>query len=162
MIEKLPDDSELIKSKEMEMYLRKQKVWDLTLQGFSQEQIAEKLGVSSKTISRDIKEIKKDSVRWMDNLTRGQIQMYHRSNFETIEKVTKELWQILENTVDEKLKVKILKTIVDNRRLHANMLQHSDLVNLGDSLHDRISPPKTLFESNTFAPQRQEINYDKL
>jgi len=141
---------------------RKRQVWQLMLQGYTQQQIAEKFDVSLKTISRDFQEIKKDSVRWMDNLTKGQIQMYHRSNFETIEKVTKELWELHENTDDEKLKVKILKTIVENRRLHSNMLQHSDLLNLGDKLHDLISPPKTFFEPNAFAPERQEINYDKL
>ena len=53
MAEKLALGSNQQTSKELEIYLRKQKVWDLTLQGFTQEEIAGKLDVSTKTISRD-------------------------------------------------------------------------------------------------------------
>jgi len=38
---------------------RKRKVWELVLQGFTQQQIAEKFDLSLKTISRDIQELKK-------------------------------------------------------------------------------------------------------
>ena len=149
--------------KELEIYLRQQKVWDLTLKGFTQEEIADKLDVSTKTISRDAKEIKKDSIRWMDTLPRGQIQMYHRSNFETIERVIKELWQLFETTEDDKLKVKILKTIADNRKIHANLLERSDLMALGKILHQVLSPDKGgIVLDDTFAPKRQEIDYDKI
>jgi len=147
----------------LEIHLRKQKVWDLTLQGFTQEEIAEKLDVSTKTISRDAKEIKKDSIRWMDTLPRGQIQMYHRSNFETIERVIKELWKLFETTNDDKLKVKILKTIADNRKTHASLLESSDLMTLGNTLHEIISPTKSIFDSqNISLSEKQEIDYDKI
>ena len=142
---------------------RKSQVWDLTLQGFTQEEIAEKLDVSTKTISRDAKEIKKDSIRWMDTLPRGQIQMYHLSNFETIERVNKELWKLFETTEDDKLKVKILKTIADNRKTHANLLERSDLMHLGNTLHQELSPDKGgMIFDDTFAPKRQEIDYDQI
>jgi len=163
MAEKPPLISNQHASKELEIYLRKQKVWDLTLQGFTQEEISEKLDVSTKTISRDAKEIKKDSIRWMDTLPRGQIQMYHRSNFETIERVIKELWQLYETTNDDKLKVKILKTITENRKTHANLLERSDLMKLGNTLHRIISPPTGGIQlDDTLAPKWQEIDYDKL
>jgi len=163
MAEKLELGSNQRTSKELEIHLRKQKVWDLTLQGFTQEEIAEKLDVSTKTISRDANEIKKDSIRWMDTLPRGQIQMYHRSNFETIERVIKELWKLFESTEDEKLKVKILKTIADNRKTHANLLERSDLMALGKILHQVLSPDKGgMVFDDEFAPKRQEIDYDQI
>jgi len=163
MTEKLPLGSNQRTSKELEIHLRKQKVWDLTLQGFTQEEIAEKLDVSTKTISRDAKEIKKDSIRWMDTLPRGQIQMYHRSNFETIERVIKELWKLFETTTDDKLKVKILKTIADNRKIHANLLERSDLMNLGSTLHQVLCPTiGGIPLGDTSAPKWQEIDYDKI
>ena len=149
--------------KELDIYLRQQKVWDLMLQGFTQEEIAEKLDVSTKTISRDANEIKKDSIRWMDTLPRGQIQMYHRSNFETIERVIKELWKLFESTKDEKLKVKILKTIADNRKTHASLLERSDLMHLGNTLHEIISPTTGgIHLVDPFPRERQEIDYDKI
>jgi len=163
MAEKLELGSNQRTSKELEIHLRKQKVWDLTLQGFTQEEIAEKVDVSTKTISRDAKEIKKDSIRWMDTLPRGQIQMYHLSNFETIERVNKELWKLFETTEDDKLKVKILKTIADNRKTHANLLERSDLMHLGNTLHQVLSPDKGgMVFDDTFASKRQEIDYDKI
>jgi len=163
MAEKLALGSNQQTSKELEIHLRKQKVWDLTLQGFTQEEIAGKLDVSTKTISRDAKEIKKDSIRWMDTLPRGQIQMYHRSNFETIERVIKELWQLFETTEDDKLKIKILKTISENRKIHANLMGRSDLVNLGNTLHEILSPAKGgIVLNDPYTPKRQEIDYDKI
>jgi len=88
---------------------RKRKVWDLMLQGYTQQQIAEKFGVSLKTISRDFQELKKESAEWMEALPKGQIQVYHKSNLEIIEKVAQELWKLFENTEDEKLKLMVLK-----------------------------------------------------
>jgi len=46
-------------SKQAEVFFRKQKIWNLITQGFTQEQIANKLKVSLKTISRDFQELKK-------------------------------------------------------------------------------------------------------
>ncbi len=163
MAEKISQESTQNTSKELEIHLRRQKVWDLMLQGFTQEQIAEKLDVSTKTISRDAIEIKKDSIRWLDTLTRGQIQMYHRSNFETIERVSKELWQLFETTEDDKLKVKILKTISENRKTLATLMERFDLMKLGYTLHEVLSPAKGgIILDDTFAPKRQEIDYDKI
>ena len=89
--------------------------------------------------------------------------MYHRSNFETIERVIKELWKLFESTKDEKLKVKILKTIADNRKIHANLLERSDLMHLGNTLHQVLSPNIGGIKlDDTFAPKRQEIDYDKI
>jgi len=161
--EKPTQDSNQKTTKELEIQIRQQKVWDLTLQGYTQEEIGKKLDFTPKTISRDIKEIKKDSIRWMDTLPRGQIQMYHRSNFETIEKVTKELWELYDITMDLKLKVKILKTIPEIRKIHTNLMVRSDLIKLSDTLHETLSPAKGgIVFDDTFGLKRQEIDLDKI
>ena len=83
--------------------------------------------------------------------------------FERIKRVIKELWKLFETTEDDKLKVKILKTIADNRKTHANLLERSDLMHLGNTLHQELSPDKGgMVFDDTFAPKRQEIDYDKI
>lgn len=97
--------------KELEIHTRQQKLMDLLLQGFTQEQIAEKLEVSLKTIQRDITELRKGAVDWMENLPRGEYQIRFRKIFQQHDKVINELWDLYDNTDDEKLKLKILETI---------------------------------------------------
>jgi len=139
---------------------RKRKVWELVLQGFTQQQIAEKFDLSLKTISRDVQELKKESAEWMESLPKGQIQMYHKSNFEIIDKVTKELWNLYEKTDDDKLKLKILNTIAEKRKLHANLLDSKNLLQVRDSIHSELAP-KAVF-TDVFNNERSKIDFKKL
>ena len=109
-------------SKESEIYQRKQKIWNLITQGFTQEQIANKLKVSLKTISRDFQELKKESIEWMNALPEGEIQLHHKKNFEMIDRVIQELWKIFERTKDEKEKIRILNIIAQKSKLHTDMM----------------------------------------
>ncbi len=148
-------------SKESEIYLRKQKGWELFIQGFRQQEIAEKLNVSYKTISRDFHELKKESVKWMETLPKGQLQMYHKSNFEIIEQVTRELWKLYEETEDEKLKLKILNTIAEKRRLVQEMMNPSKLLRVRNQVHEELTP-HSAFEPLDFSNERKKIDYEKL
>ena len=136
---------------------RKRKVWDLMLQGYTQQQIAEKFCVSLKTISRDFQELKKESAEWMEALPKGQIQMYHKSNFEIIEKVTQELWKLFENTEDEKLKLKVLKTIAEKCKLKGNLLDSNRLLEVRDIVHSELLPDTSM--TNIFGG-RADIDLD--
>jgi len=155
------DEQEQMTKKDFQMHLRKKKIWDLMMQGFSQELIAKKLNVSTKTVSRDFKEIKKDSVQWMETLPRGQIQIYYRSDFETFDKVNAELWEIFHSTKDEKLKIKILSSISGNKVAHGKMLAQSKLLELGNYLHQKLSPDTGGFKPWD-SPKRNEIDLEKL
>lgn len=81
------------------------------IQGHTQQQIAEKLNVSLKTISRDFQELKAESKEWMNTLPEGEIQLHHKRNLEMLERVNQELWKIYEDTENEDTKIKILNTI---------------------------------------------------
>jgi len=140
---------------------RKSQVWNLILHGYNQQQIADKFGVSLKTISRDCQELKKGSAEWMETLPKGQIQMYHKSNFEIIEQVTRELWKLYEETEDEKLKLKILNTIAEKRRLIQDMMNPSKLLRVRNQLHEELAP-RSAFEPLNFDNERKKIDYEKL
>ncbi len=109
-------------SKEQEIQIRQQKVWGLFLQGFSQQKIAKELNVSLKTISRDFQDLKTESMKWMDSLPDGEIQLHHKKNFEMIDRVIQELWKIFERTKAEKEKVRILNIIAQKSKLHTDMM----------------------------------------
>ena len=113
---------------QQEIEQRKDEVVLLYLQGFSQELIAKKLGTSLKTISRDFQELKKKSIEWMEALPKGELQIYHRTNFEIVNKVTEELWKLYQETKDEKLKLKILSTVVQKRKTFSDMLAPNRLL----------------------------------
>jgi len=161
--ETVSDKQKQMTTKESQMYVRKQKVWVLMKQGFPQEKIAKKLDVSTKTISRDVEEIKKDAVEWMDTLHKGQLQVYYRSDFETVENVNAELWEIFHGTKDQRLQSMILKGIIRNTVIRNKMLVQSKPLELGVKLHEKISPSPILsFQSPWKPPQRTEIIYKKI
>jgi len=123
---------------------RGKRVWSLLIQGFSQQQIADKLGVSAKTISRDYHQLKIDSIEWMEALPKGQIQLYHRTKFEMVERVTQELWELYENTEDQILKLKILSTIADKCKLYSDIMQPIQLFKIREMIHDELRSSSVL------------------
>ena len=139
---------------------RQEKTWDLKLQGFSNEQIAKKLGVSTKTVERDLCDLKKKSVEWMERLPKGEIQLFHRTNFEIVGKITNELWKLYEESKDEKQKLAILTKIAQTRKTLSDMTDLKKILDLRESIHIELAPV-TIYDNTTFG-HRKEINYDKL
>lgn len=144
-------------TKELEIYTRQQKVKDLLLQGFTQEQIAEKLGVSPKTIQRDVAEIRKADVEWMENLPKGEYQIRFRKSFQQHDKVVNELWDLYDNTDDEKLKLKILETI--GKMCGTKMLDSKHLFDARDKAFHEVKMPSA-FELSY--GEGRSIDYNKI
>ena len=109
-------------SKESEILIRKQKIWSLYKQAITQQQIADKLDVNIKTISRDFQELKQESKEWMETLPDGEIQLLHKKNFDMIDKVLQELWNIFETTKDDNKKIRILNIIAQKCKMHVDMM----------------------------------------
>ena len=128
-------------SKETEISLRKQKIWNLYKQGFTQQQIASKLDMSLKTISRDFKELKNESIEWMETLPNGEIQLQHKKNFEIIDKVLQELWNLYDNTKDENKKITILNIIAQKCKIHNDMMSINSLWEVRGRIHAANSVP---------------------
>ena len=146
--------------KKSQIGARQEKIWELKLQGFSNEQIAKKLGVSTKTVTRDLCDLKKKSVEWMEHLPKGEIQLFHRTNFEIAGKITNELWKLYEESKDEKQKLAILTKIVQTRKTLSDMTDLKEILELRESMHRELAHV-TIYDNITFG-QRKEINYDKL
>lgn len=127
-----------ITSKESEIYIRKQKVWSLFMQGFTQEQIADKLNVSAKTISRDFQELKKESMEWMNALPEGEIHLHLKKNFEMIGKVIQELWKIYDDMEDVDKKVKVLNIIAEKSKMHSEMLNPNNILKVRQDMQHEL------------------------
>src|SRR3972149_2880217 len=117
-------------SKELEIMLRRQKVWSLHKQGFNQIEIAEKLGVSSKTISRDFQDLKSEAIEWMNALPEGEVQLHHKKSIEGVEQVIQELWKSYRNTKNEGMKLRILALIADKTKMHSEMISQKNVLGI--------------------------------
>ena len=141
--------------KELEILQRKQKIWELTTIGFTQEQIAQKLDVSMKTISRDYAELKEESLEWLDALPKGEIQLEHKKNFEAIKMVIQQLWEIYRQTKDEMNKVKILDEISKKSEMHLKMMEYRSLLGLKNRIKNN---QRTRLDD---VKERHEINKER-
>lgn len=148
--------------KKSQIIARQEKTWELKLQGFSNEQIAKKLGVSTKTVERDLCDLKKKSVEWMERLPKGEIQMFHRTNFEIAGKITNELWNLYEENKDEKQKLAILTKIAHTRKTLSDMTEPKKILELRDVIHRELAPITFLDTVASGPPKRKEVDYDKL
>jgi len=139
---------------------RRNRVWNLLTQGFTQQQIADKLQVSPKTIYRDFQEIKKESIEWMETLPKGEIQLYYKTTFELIDTSINEMWKLFEKTEDEKLKLNILRTIIEKCKLKVDLMDPNRLLKIRNTIHDELSPRNPF--DNSFDFTRRKIDYEKI
>ena len=146
--------------KQQEIITRQEEIWELKLQGISNEQIAKKLDVSTKTIVRDLCDLKKKSAEWMERLPKGEIQLFHQTNFEIAGKITNELWKLYEESSDEKQKLAILTKLAQTRKTLSDMTEPKKILELREAINKeltRISETEFLL-----GVRRKEIDYNKL
>lgn len=147
-------------SSKMKINVRQEEIWELKLQGFSHEQIAKKLRVSTKTVTRDLCELRKKSVEWMECLPKGEIQMFHRTNFEIAGKITNELWKLYEESKDEKQKLAILTKVAQTRKTLAGITDLKKILEIRESINKELAPPMPFnFYSGI---NRNAIDYNNL
>ena len=125
-------------SKEMEIILRRQKVWSLHKQGFNQAEIADKLGVSVKTIFRDFQDLKSEAIEWMNALPEGEVQLHHKKSIEGVEQVIQELWKNYKSTKNESMKVRILALIADKTKMHADMISQKNVLDIREHTQHQL------------------------
>ena len=94
---------------------RRVKVQELLFSGFSIDKIAEKLQVSSKTISRDVKLVRENNKNWLEDLAETGFVQEFRETLEGYKQDIIRLQEMQENGKDQNLRLKIIKTISDIR-----------------------------------------------
>ena len=94
---------------------RRVKVQELLFSGYSNEKISEKLGVSTKTIGRDIKWIRQNNKNWLEDLANSGFAQEFRETLEGYKQDIIRLYEMLEQCKDDNTKIKLIKATSDIR-----------------------------------------------
>lgn len=111
--------------KKSEIIKRQHQVWQYQIEDYDQQEIADKIGVSSKTIHRDLEALEKDAVNWYNDLPKGTLYLYHKKNVDTISSVKNELWKLYKKTKDDGKKIQILNSIAAKSKTQSDTLADS-------------------------------------
>ena len=106
---------------------RRLDIQELNLAGFSQENIAKKLGISISTVSRTIKKLREESNRWLVNLARRDYANLYKEALDGLKQDLVYLYELSqEESVKDnpKLKLQIRREITHVRSEYLkNLLQ---------------------------------------
>lgn len=97
--------------KKREIDNRRLEVYKLQIQGYSNQEIADKLKVSLSTIEKDLSKIKDFAFLLFNDLNESGIIPELIKGFTQIELVESKLWDLFKNNDGEELRLKILKEI---------------------------------------------------
>ncbi len=92
-------------------FQRRLQVQELLFAGYDQYTIAKKMGVSIRTIARDVKLIRQNNKNWLDDLAEKGFAQEFRENIEGYKQDIMRLQEMQENCKDQNLRLKIIKTI---------------------------------------------------
>ena len=132
--------------KKSEIIHRQQKVWQYHIQGYNQQQIATKLKVAAKTISRDFEELKKDSIDWYNNIPKGELYVNHKMSIDSTNRVISELWKLYRTSKNEGKKIQALNSIAARSKSIAGTMTDSLMYKELEYLQQGIGS-KTVSES---------------
>jgi FixJ family two-component response regulator len=126
-----------IRSTKREIDNRRNKVYHLNLQGYSNEEIAKELQVSLSTIEKDLHSIHLHCLKWTQDIIAINAKKPMFDSYTRIEIAQKELWALYRNEKDTKVKRQILNSIVTNsikqdRLTHGRYMTKYDDQNLRD------------------------------
>ena len=106
---------------------RRLEIQELNLAGFSQEKIAQKLGISISTVSRTIQKLREESNRWLVNLARRDYASLYKEALDGLKQDLVYLYELSqEESVKDnpKLKLQIRREITHVRSEYLkNLLQ---------------------------------------
>ena len=100
---------------------RREKVSEFILQGYSEREISKVLGISNKTISRDVKILKKESIKYLRMFPTQEYLFLYKLTVDKLQSYELQLNQLKEKTSTEN-KIKIIRELHKNVDLQVKML----------------------------------------
>jgi len=94
---------------------RRMRVQELQIMSYSQEKIAEKLGISVRTVQRSVEWNRRNEQNWLDDIAKTNFVHVFRETLEGYKHDIIRLYEMLEQCKDDNTKIKIIKTISDVR-----------------------------------------------
>jgi len=100
---------------------RREKVSEFILQGYSEREISKILEISNKTISRDVKILKKESIKYLRMFPTQEYLFVYKLTVDKLQSYELQLNQLKEKTSTEN-KIKIIRELHKNVDLQVKML----------------------------------------
>jgi predicted transcriptional regulator len=111
------------------MVWRRNKVRELLVRGYHQDDIANTLHISQPTISRDIHYVKKEKRKNSENYGEHLFQVY-RNNLQGLDEMIKKLWTVADSPkTDSKEKIKAIMLIGQYYRERLELVGHEQSLN---------------------------------
>ena len=110
---------------------RKLEIQELTLNGFTQEKISERLGISISTVSRSLKKLRGESNHWLTNLAQKDFASIYKNSLEGLQQDLMHLNELLEKKSienDIKLQLQIRREITHVRAKYFQYLLQGPMV----------------------------------
>ena len=115
-------------SREVETQLRRDRVLQMSSQGYNQQEIADKLKYSQSTISNDINYLKRASVEKL-RLHIGHIAFQYDQVCTNLELLRREGWILYQKTSDERIKAMLINTLMGVNETILQVQAAGDMIN---------------------------------
>jgi predicted transcriptional regulator len=116
-------------TKEQQIDQRRQTVLELSSQGLTQQEIANRLLISQKTVSNDLTWLKKDAVEFIKR-NREHIAFEYKQAMSNFYQLRKEAWKHFSSTKNDNVKTNLYGVIesINNNIMH--LLSAGDMIEL--------------------------------
>jgi transcriptional antiterminator len=119
---------------------RRKQVASLLSKSYTEDEIANQLGVTQATISRDIKVFKQTSQQFVYDLAKSDLAYYYKRSIDGIEEAKKEAWKIYNNeAVADREKLLALRLIMQADETRFKLFSEGPALLAIKSLEDRLN-----------------------
>lgn len=124
--------------KKFEIEERRKQIRPMLARSMTQQEIANKLNVDKKTISRDIKAIKEESQQFIYDLAKSDLAFHYQKCLDTLTEVEREAWAAHDRSKNLKDKLQVWKVIIDCAQAHFNMFKDGPGMQHIRLLHEKL------------------------
>ena len=107
---------------------RRERVSFLLVKGKSETEIAKDLNVHRNTIVKDVSYLKEFSENWLNGLAKNGFIFEYKLALDKIRDHERELQRLYDNSIDDSIKVHILKLLDENTKLYLELIGESPTV----------------------------------
>jgi IS30 family transposase len=131
-------------TKKFQIEERRRQVASLLAQSMTEQEIADKLGVTRVTVSRDIKALKIMSQQFVYDLAKSDLAFYYKQCLDTIQEAERMIWETYRNRdrfdeAERKERYQVAKMIIESVQARFPMFKDGPVIMTAKLMEDRLS-----------------------